>query len=201
VTVADMTVTYDELVQRGREAREQADGVQWTQGDLALQVEDLAPDLRPHDPQTGAFLPWDGETPLKRYAAEIDVAYSTLKNYRATARAWPPARRRADGSFEVHRALNALEDRFALIHDGMTLVEARAIVTKRFAGTSRSAPGWLELLGGVGDALKAAEKAMNKLEGAVEGKDISNPRMLTLADEYAAWGEAVVARLRNLGEE
>lgn len=164
--VIQMPEPYERLVKKGREAREQADNYQWTEGDLALDVEALHPTDRPRDPETGAYLATE-EHALKRYAEDIDIKYGTLKEYRTTAAAWPPARRLAGASFDTHRTLNDQDDRFDLIRDDMTRREARAIVQQRNAA-STGKPGWFELAGAVADRLIAANKDMVKLETALE---------------------------------
>lgn len=191
--LAGLTMSYDALVEAGREARHQADNVQWTEGDLALQVEHLQATERPRDPETGAFIE-DEAKALKRYAGDIGMGYSTLKNYRATASAWPPDRRLSGASFEAHRVLNAQEDRFDLLRPEMSVREAEDIVRKRNAA-SRGEPGWFELLGIVGDTLVKAGKQLAKAEDAIEdpGDDL-----LAKAEEYASWADDLAVRLRGL---
>ena len=193
MTVADTTVTYDELVERGRAAREQADDVQWIEGDLALQVEALPGDQRPRDPATGDFIA-DELKALQRYAEDVGVAYRGVREYRRVAAAWPPVQRALHVPWAVHQALAAQEDRFNLIRDGMTVREAERIVGKRRAGSS-SKPGWHELLGHVGDALVAAEKAMTKTETAIGDVEPSD-KFREKAERYAEWAESLAQRLR-----
>lgn len=188
-----LTMSYDALVEAGREARHQADNVQWTEGDLALQVEHLPPTERPRDPDTGAFLATE-ESALKRYADDVDVPYATLQSYRTTAFAWPPSSRLDGAGFEVHKILASQDDRFDLIQPDMTTRAARDLVRKRnFA--SRGKPGWFELLGIVGDTLIKADKQLAKAEDAI---DDPGDDLLAKADEYAQWADDLAARLRSL---
>lgn len=211
-------LSYQELVERGREARKQGDSYQWTEGDLALQVEQLPEGRRPRD-EKGVFLPWNGDSPLRRYAADIGVSFSSLKTWRTTAKAWPPERRRTGTvGWSIHRKLNALDDRFDLIHDGMAVPEANDILRKRFKGGSHGKPGWMELIGRVGDDLlgkpgfpgvrKSVEKAeadLTAFDEAVAGKQIRNKdlpqkaaRYADLADEASERLKVLAERLRNL---
>lgn len=52
---------------------------------------------------------------LNQYADEIGLPYSTLIGYRNMALAWPKEKRNPAVSFSIHRALDALEERFDLI--------------------------------------------------------------------------------------
>jgi hypothetical protein len=186
-------MSYESLVEAGREARHQADNVQWTEGDLALQVEHLPSAERPRDPDTGAFLEDDAKA-LKRYAADIGVAYSTIKTYRRVADAWPHGKRALVVGWDVHRALTAQDDRFELIHPTLSVRQAEEIVRKRNAA-SRGRPGWFELLGEVGDTLVKAGKQLAKAEDAIE--DPSSD-LAAKAEEYAAWADDLARRLRAI---
>jgi len=190
----ELTMSYEGLVEAGRAAREQADNVQWVEGDLALQVEHLPSTERPRDPETGAFLA-DDDKVLMRYADDIDIPYRTLLKYRQTAEAWPAALRSAAG-WSSHEQLRAQPDRFDLIRPDMTAREARVIVRKRNAA-SRGKPGWFELLGEVGDALKKARKQLDRAEHAIDRMP-SDP-LRAKADQYAEWAEELAARLRRVG--
>lgn len=184
---------YDQLVRQGREAREQADNVQWIEGDLALQIEVLPPTERPRDPETGDFLA-DPDKALKRYADDIEVNYTTLKDYRRTAQAWPRAARRS-ASWRTHRALAALEDRFDLIDNGMTVREAEKIVRDRTPKANYGhEPGWHELLGFVGDTLLKAQEELDRFTEAVGDKDPGGTR--EKAELYAEWAGDLAGRLR-----
>lgn len=197
MSTIETTVSYSELVERGREARELADGVQWVEGDLALQVEALPGDERPRDPETGLFIE-DETKQLKRYADDIGITFATLKTYRLTAVAWPTTLRRAEVSWHVHKTLAAQEDRFDLIRPAMTVREAERIVTQRRAGNTGK-PGWNELLGHVGDHLKHADKAMGKAEAAI-ADNVPNLNLRQKADRYAAWAENLAERLHRTAQ-
>lgn len=189
------TMSYEGLVEAGREAREQADNMQWVEGDLALQVEALPGDERPRDPETGAFIA-DEEKALKRYAEDVEIAYSTLTEYRRTAEAWPTPSRLGVVAWDTHRVLASQEDRFELIRPGMTRSEARKIVRQRTAAAAGK-PNWGELLGRVGEQLKTAEKHLGKFEEAV-GEKTPSDKNRTNAGRYAAWAEDIAGRLREI---
>lgn len=192
------SITYDELVRQGREAREQADNVQWVEGDLALAIEVLPAHERPRDPETGAFLE-DDEKALKRYAEDVDLPYSTLKNYRQASAAWPMVQRRTEVPWSVHQVLAAQEDRFDLIRPGMTYREAQRIVRDRYRGNSGGQPGWQEMLGASADALAKAEKHLDKLEAALAGKEHKWPdRLREKAEEYQAIAQELAVRYEAL---
>jgi hypothetical protein len=192
--VADPTMSYEGLVEAGRAAREQADNMQWVEGDLALQVEALPATERPRDPETGEFLA-DEEKALKRYADDVDVNYSTLKGYRTTAERWPRDRRLSGVGFEIHRMLNAQDDRFDLIHEAMTWRAAQKLVRDRTAGNTGK-PGWLELMGMAADKMLAAGKDLAKVEADLDAKGLDEvtPKMVEKAAGYRAIAEDLAAR-------
>jgi len=185
--------SYEGLVHAGREAQAAADDVQWTEGDLALQVEALTGNTRPRDEQ-GNFIA--GEGALKRYADDIEVNYSSLQDFRRVASAWPPPRRRGGVSWAAHRELASVTDRFDHIRDGMTVREAREL-SRELRGmntsTGRVGPGWFELLGEVGDSLIKAGKQLDRAEAAIEdpGDDLR-----AKAEQYAGWADDLARRLR-----
>lgn len=190
------TPQYDLLVMEGREARENADNVQWTEGDLALQIEAMPADERPRDPETGAFVT-DEDKALKRYAQDIDVNYSTLQNYRGTAAAWPPSRRRDEVSFATHAALNALEDRFDVIQPGMTSRDAQKLARSRQPSANNNwKPSWHELIGQVGDDLILAAKHLDKTEEAIHREP--NQKFKDKAAKYAGWAQDLADRLHRI---
>jgi len=197
-TMPVVETRYDQLVRAGRDAREQADNVQWVEGDLALQVDALGANERPRDPETGAFLE-DPDKALKRYAEDIEVPYGTLMRYRQVSEAWPTTRRLAVVSWTVHQALAAQDDRFDLIREGMTQAEARRLVRQRNAANYGGKPGWHELLGRVGDALTAADKHLKKFDDELTRQP--NKALRTKAETYAARAEAIAAKLRDIANE
>lgn len=192
---ADVITSYEGLVAAGREARERVDDYQWTEGDLALQVEALTPDLQPRDDQ-GNYLA--GESALKKYADDIEVDYNTLGRYRAVAQAWPARLRRRTVSWAVHKELAPVSDRFDHIRDGMTMREAREL-SRELRGlnakASRVGPNWFELLGLIGDDLIAARKHLVAAETAIEDP---SPALREKAGQYAEWAEDLAARLREI---
>lgn len=200
----EIEMSYDGLVAAGREARVQADNMQWMEGDLALQVEALSPDERPRDPQTGEFVT-DEIRALQRYAEDVDISYRMIRDYRRVAAAWPQDTRARNVGWQVHQILGAQEDRFALVRPGMSVREAKKIVRDRTKGNAGK-PGWHELLGRVGEDLKAAAKHLNKvdaeLKAAAKRKHPKHPnqKFIDKAAEYAEWADGLADRLRALGE-
>lgn len=193
--VADPTMSYEGLVEAGRAAREQADNMQWVEGDLALQVEALEGHERPRDPGTGAWIE-DEAKALKRYAEDVDIAYSTLQSYRGTAKAWPPSTRVDGVGWAVHKVLASQEDRLGLIRDGMTYREAEKLVRARTAGNAGK-PGWLELMGMAADKMLAAGKDLAKVEADIEAKGDAaevTDRMVEKATRYRAIAQDLVDR-------
>jgi len=189
-----LTMSYEALVEAGRAAREQADNVQWVEGDLARQVEALPADERPRD-SDGRFIEDEART-LKRYAEDVDIPYGMVQEYRRVAQAWPTSLRR-DVAWQVHKALAAQDDRFELIREGMTVREAQDIVRRRNAA-SRGKPGWFELLGTVADTLAKADKQLAKAEAAIDRAP--NRTLRTKAHQYAQLAEEIAARLRGIEE-
>lgn len=179
--------TYEALVEAGRKARERADDMQWVEGDLALDVEALPLDERPRDPETGLFIE-DETKALNRYARDVDINPTSLKEYRRVADAWPTTRRLAVVSWGAHQALAAQDDRFELLHSKITTAEARRIVRERTVG-ARGKPGWLELLGKSADQMIAAGKTLTKLEAEIEARGTKakvTQKMASKAQRYRA---------------
>ncbi len=200
MNTADLTMSYEALVDAGREARQHADTMQWVEGDLALQVEALPGDERPRDPDTGAFIA-DEAKALKRYADDVGLPYSTLKTYRRVAEAWPSTTR-AHASWAVHQVLAAQDDRFDLVSNDLSVRQAQKMVRDRTTG-AKGKPGWHELLGRVGDDLIAAEKHMDAAEAAINDPNRrSDPddRLIAKAARYAAKADDLTQRLRLLAE-
>lgn len=190
-----LTMSYEGLVEAGRAAREQADDMQWVEGDLALQVEVLPPTERPRDAETGEFLA-DEAKALRRYAEDIGLNRSTLLDYRRAAEAWPPSARALGVPWRVHSVLASLEDRFDLIQPGMSVREAERLVRARNAA-SAGKPNWGELLGRVGDELRSADNHLDKFEQAI-GEKTPTEKVRRNAGRYAGWAESLAARLRQI---
>lgn len=190
--VVDPTMSYEGLVEAGREARKQADSMQWTEGDLALQVQALTGNERPRDPETGDFIK-DEERALQRYAEDVDIPYSTVRSYRITAQAWPSRTRDSAVPYKVHEILVAQPDRFDLIEPGMTTREAQRIVRQRTSATTGK-PGWQELLGQVGDSLIKAEKELTKVEEEM-GDKTGNAKLREKARRYGGIAHDLAERL------
>ena len=115
--------SWDELVAAGRDI---IDGFQWKLGDLACEVETTY-----------------GESSLMRYAAEIVVEYSTLRGYKAVAKAFPAESvDRSTHSWTVYLALAAQPDRLELVarEERWSAREARELVASRNATQALPAP-------------------------------------------------------------
>lgn len=103
---------WDELVAEGRELKvmeERIDAehgnIRWQWGDLALEVAPMGE--RGHD---------SGATErLKRFADELDVSHSALREYRRVADAWPNAMRVAFQPWIAHQMFASRDDREELI--------------------------------------------------------------------------------------
>ncbi|MBD0743006.1 DUF6192 family protein [Streptomyces sp. CBMA152] len=94
-------------IKQGREMVEEETRIQFRLGDLTLK---MVPSV-PNGGNRGVFIVLD------RYADEIGINVHTLLGYRHVAIAWPPDKR-ADGlSWSIHKALDAMNDRFDLIHN------------------------------------------------------------------------------------
>lgn len=103
--------SYEELVAEGQRIVKQDTDNKWTLGDLTLKVEKQY-----------------GENKLGQYATDIDIEYSTLRSYRAVAKAWPKMSRSGTHSWTVHRELSARDDRFELIKQIQTLRDVYALL-------------------------------------------------------------------------
>lgn len=202
--IQDIQMSYEGLVEAGREARKQADNMQWAEGDLALQVDALPAHERPRDGD-GLFIEDEAKT-LKRYADDIDIPFNSIRKYRRVAEVWPTDRRLSMVTWGVHEALASQEDRFALIKPGMTVLAARELVRKRTAGQAGK-PNWHELLGWVGDYLTKAEKRLDKFDAEVSEEDLATykrpaavRKLRDKAGTFAERAESVAERLREIEE-
>ncbi|MEU2840932.1 DUF6192 family protein [Streptomyces sp. NPDC007076] len=96
---------WSRYVRQGRDLVQEESRIQFELGDLALKMVPIGEDGRTH----GVFIVLD------RYADQIGSNVHTLMEYRAVAHAWPPDQRVPDVAWSVHRAFDALEDRFEVI--------------------------------------------------------------------------------------
>ncbi|RSN14832.1 RacO protein [Streptomyces sp. WAC 01325] len=103
---------YDELVADSLDMVEEDTRCQFGLGDAALELEPL----RGH----GGHLPLDEgdqgvEESLRLFADEIGLSFYTVRTQRWVAAQWPVEHRQAGVSWEVHRILASVADRFELI--------------------------------------------------------------------------------------
>ncbi|CAM5666784.1 hypothetical protein KAURM247S_03983 [Kitasatospora aureofaciens] len=94
------------FVKQGRDLVEEESRVQFRLGDLTLK---MVPVQRPGNHTRGVF------PVLDRFADAIGINVHTLLGYRHVSTAWPPEKRAEGVSWSIHRALDALDDRFDLI--------------------------------------------------------------------------------------
>ncbi|KPI31940.1 hypothetical protein OV450_7015 [Actinobacteria bacterium OV450] len=92
-------------IRQGRELVQQESGLQFALGDITLK---MVPKNEPGEKRSVFPV-------LDRFADSIGINVHTLLTYRLTATCWPKEHRRPQESFSVHRALEALEDRFEII--------------------------------------------------------------------------------------
>ncbi|WP_328381791.1 DUF6192 family protein [Streptomyces sp. NBC_00400] len=96
-------------VKQGQELVEEETRVQFRLGDLTLK---MVPVQRAgSNNQRGVF------PVLDRFADAIGMNVHTLLGYRHVATKWPPEKRAEGVSWSIHKALDALDDRFELIHN------------------------------------------------------------------------------------
>ncbi|MGW3464557.1 DUF6192 family protein [Streptomyces olivaceoviridis] len=103
---------YDELVAESLDMVEEDTRCQFGLGDAALELEPL----RGH----GGHLPLDEgdhgvEESLRLFADEIGLSFYTVRTHRWVAAQWPAEHRQPGVSWEVHRILASVPDRFELI--------------------------------------------------------------------------------------
>ncbi|WP_327749930.1 DUF6192 family protein [Streptomyces europaeiscabiei] len=104
---------YEEIIAGDRELIEVDTKIQFVIGDHALEIEPM----RPH----GGSLPAGGEDlfgvreTLEMYAEDVGVPYNQVRLNRQTASRWPAEYRVQGVSFEIHRILEKLDDRFERI--------------------------------------------------------------------------------------
>jgi len=117
---ADLSaLSRDELVEYGRKVASFSEHVEavsrWALGDLACAVETSY-----------------GESELAKYAEEVGVKWSTLRDYAQVSAAFPASCRLATNSWTVYRTLAAQDDRLELVAgDRLTVDQAREIVQER----------------------------------------------------------------------
>ncbi|MFD6286324.1 DUF6192 family protein [Streptomyces sp. NPDC060205] len=104
---------YEELVAQDRKLVLDETKIQFKIGDDAGEIEPLRP--------WGGSHPGDEEEQrgvretLETFAQDIGISYSQVRTYRYTAARWPAGQRAEGVSFEIHRILEKLEDRFERI--------------------------------------------------------------------------------------
>jgi hypothetical protein len=103
---------YDELVAESLDLVEEDTRCQFGLGDAALELEPI----RGH----GGHLPLDEgdqgvEESLRLFAEGIGLSFHTVRTHRWVAAQWPAEHRRTGVSWEVHRILASVPDRFELI--------------------------------------------------------------------------------------
>ncbi|MBO3682836.1 DUF6192 family protein [Streptomyces sp. NEAU-YJ-81] len=100
---------WSRYLKQGRDLVNEESDIQFRLGDLTLK---MIPVQRPGaENQRGVF------PVLDRYADEIGINVHTLITYRHVAVAWPAEHRASGVSWSIHKALDAMEDRFELIHN------------------------------------------------------------------------------------
>jgi hypothetical protein len=104
---------WQDLVAEGRRLVKMEGEVRWKLGDLALEAVPLTP---PQTPNSAAQV----TERLERFADELDLNLSSLKQYRQVAGRWPEETRVPGVSWSVHRVLSSREDRFDLIRSRTT---------------------------------------------------------------------------------
>lgn len=102
---------WTRYVKQGREMIEEESSIHFRLGDLTLKmVESRGQGGVGH----GVF------QVLDRFADEIGINVNTLLGYRHVSIAWPPDKRAPGVSWSIHQALDALPDRFDIIHEPPT---------------------------------------------------------------------------------
>lgn len=109
------TDDYDSLVHEGREVLEKQENLNWLLGELAAKVENKY-----------------GEGRLQQYADDIDMDYTTLRDYRYTVKCWPQSVGRPT-FLAVARALASQPDRYEIVakNPKITVRQARKLVQDR----------------------------------------------------------------------
>lgn len=110
---------YEALVAEGRELVELASRCQWKLGDDAVEIEPIRLRGGGH-PRPGEELLFSVQESLGRFADDIGLSLSTIRNYRFVSSRWPRERRVKGISHKVHFILASIDDdreRFAAILD------------------------------------------------------------------------------------
>ncbi|MEV6948201.1 DUF6192 family protein [Streptomyces sp. NPDC051172] len=94
---------HAEIVKEGTKLVRRASAVQFTLGDLALDVAPLQ-ESHSHEPR-----------PLAEFAKALGISAASLARYRRVAAAWPQGKRDARTSWSVHAILSSHPERFELI--------------------------------------------------------------------------------------
>ncbi|WP_434600180.1 DUF6192 family protein [Streptomyces sp. A5-4] len=98
---------WTRYIKQGREMVEEESSIHFRLGDLTLKMVESRP---PGGVGHGVF------QVLDRFADEIGINVNTLLGYRHVSHAWPPDKRAPGVSWSIHHALDALPDRFDIIH-------------------------------------------------------------------------------------
>lgn len=120
-----MSRSWEELVAEGRHLVEELTNDKFALGDLINEAVTLRQGKRTsHDVVKSAG---DDSTSLHEFAEAVGLSYRQASGYRATASAWPKDHRHYRVSFGVYEELASRDERINVIHDGMTVDEARQV--------------------------------------------------------------------------
>lgn len=129
-----MKKSWGELIAAGEELKvmedrveAEAGNVRWLWGDLALEV---AP-VGATGEHTGAL------ERLNKFAEELDVSYSALREYRRVAASWPGAMRLAPQPWIVHQQIAGRDDREELIANPIDVRTGEKIERWTYRGMQR----------------------------------------------------------------
>jgi hypothetical protein len=124
-----MARSYDELVAEGRKLIDQDTDIKWRLGELALELVPITPERKSWDEEA------ENRATLERFANDLGISFSRLREYRAVADKWPAEKRNPAYSFYIHTLLAFQSDRFKLIKrkKRWTQTEVAVLIDKRTA--------------------------------------------------------------------
>lgn len=176
---------WDNLVVKGKAISERDRATMWDWGDLAMEVDPAKQiGFNGRRTETGKF----EQGPLYKWAQEVGYEHSLehLRLQRWVASKWPRDKRIESVPWMVHRILCARDDRFEVIHPGLTIAQARITTGQRhfhsesYKATFEDAIRYLDQSASFE---RSALRVLEKMEIDDDKGSVVEERLLRVGDE------------------